>query len=1301
MRVQSGVLAPEPMQKPPPRPLQTAPYLGMLAVAACVFVAGAYAYYRAETAAIVRERYENIEAIGQLKAQQIQDWREHLLDHARAAARNLRALDTVTTGAHLDSADPERARRWLSLASRSNGDEATLLFSGAGDLLAAEGAAPSAPDAATRAALVEAGRTGSAVLSSLFRAQDGRVHIDAVAPTRAADGTIVAWVAHRGSAETTLFPLLQTWPTPSPSAETLLVTADGDDVLFLNELRHRPGTALRLLQPRSSGSLPAARAVAGERGEFAGVDYRGVEVLADLRPVDGSPWFLVSKVDRSEILKDARRRALTISGVALLLLGFVAALGAQAVRRRQAAFYQQLYESERERRLGQERFRATLYSIGDAVLTAGIDGRVREMNRAAESLSGWDEQAARGRPLDEVFQIVDEVTRQRLEGPVATVLRAGEPVEIAGRSLLIARDGTERPIADSAAPIRDEAGEVTGVVLVFSDQTARRAARRRLEESEERLRLAVGAANQGLYDANVQTGEVEVTPEYAALLGHEPTTFRETHEAWLERLHPDDRQTAEQNYRDYLEGRSAEYNDEFRQRAADGQWKWFQSTGKLMERTADGLPLRLLGTLADITGRKLAEARIQRLAQLYTTLSHCDSAIVRSTSEEQLLPRVCRAAVVHGGMAMAWVGLVEPDTRRVRPVANYGDEHGYVNGLEISVDASVPTGRGPTGTAIREGRPFWCANFATDPATAPWHERGIRSGWGSSAALPLFRGGHTIGALTLYAGTVDAFDEEARSLLVAMAADISFALDSYAREEARHRAEEDTRAARAQLEATVDAVPDLMFEVGLDGHLYDYRSPRTELLAVPSSVFLGRTVREVLPEVPANAIMGAIAEADTKGWSTGATYELDTPAGHRWFEISMALKRAHPGPSPRFIMLARDVTERKLAEEHRERLEAQLRQSQKMEAIGQLAGGVAHDFNNLLTIINGRADLALSQVPPGHPLREDLAEVRQAGERAASLTRQLLAFGRRQMVHPQPLSLTATVAGLRGMLRRLISEDIRLDVELTVEDCGVRADPGQLEQVLLNLVINARDATPQGGSIVIDVRNVELDRDAAASLPPLSPGRYARLTVRDSGTGMDETTRARIFEPFFTTKGPGHGTGLGLSTTYNVVTQCGGAIAVDSAPGGGSTFSVYLPREATPSPSTSGETTPARSRGIETVLVVDDERALVGMASRILTRAGYTVLVAPDGDEALRILDSHDRGVDLLFTDVVIPGMSGRELAERVVARSPATKVLYCSGYTDDAVLLHGVESNQAHFIGKPYSGGDLTRKVRELLDGV
>jgi len=396
--------------------------------------------------------------------------------------------------------------------------------------------------------------------------------------------------------------------------------------------------------------------------------------------------------------------------------------------------------------------------------------------------------------------------------------------------------------------------------------------------------------------------------------------------------------------------------------------------------------------------------------------------------------------------------------------------------------------------------------------------------------------------------------------------------------------------------------------------------------------------------------------------------------------------------------LKREIQDRERAEAALRQSEEQLRQSQKLEAIGRLAGGVAHDFNNLLTVILSHCDLLRPNVPGG-PLRHGLEEIHAAGERAASLTRQLLAFSRQQVLEPQSLDLNDVLMAAMSMLERLLGEDVELRLLLAPSVGTLRADRGQLDQVILNLVVNARDAMPQGGRLTLETANVVLDGTAAEHHFDVTPGSYVMLAVSDTGHGMDEATRARAFEPFFTTKERGKGTGLGLSTVFGIVKQSGGNLYVYSEPGVGTTFKVYFPCAPDGAAASRVSSRSGGARGNETILLVEDEENVREVANRILQQAGFHVLKASSPDEAIVLCEQNTERVDLVLTDVIMPRMSGRLLAERLRTLRPGIRVLFMSGYTDDVILQNGVLELGTHFIQKPITPDSLTRKVRDVLD--
>jgi len=442
--------------------------------------------------------------------------------------------------------------------------------------------------------------------------------------------------------------------------------------------------------------------------------------------------------------------------------------------------------------------------------------------------------------------------------------------------------------------------------------------------------------------------------------------------------------------------------------------------------------------------------------------------------------------------------------------------------------------------------------------------------------------------------------------------------------------------------------------------------------------------KRICPEVPLIFVSGTIGEERAvESLKLGAT---DYVIKGRLKGLPIKIRRA--------LKEVADRTENR-------RLEEQLRQSQKVEAIGRLAGGIAHDFNNLLTAIVGYSDLALTNLGEDSPLSADIIEIRKAGQRAATLTRQLLAFSRKQVLQPIVLDLNDVVSNTDKMLRRLIGEDIEL-VTLLGKDLGcVRADPGQIEQIILNLTLNARDAMLQGGKLTIETANVELDEAYARRHIAVEPGSYVMLAVSDNGLGMDAETQEHLFEPFFTTKEVGKGTGLGLSTVYGIVKQSCGNISVHSEPRKGTLFQIYFPRvhEAAEVWEQPRKSDPERLTGTETVLLVEDQGIVRNLVRHVLERREYTVLEASHGEEALQLANRHEGSIHLLVTDVVLPRMSGRQLAERIAALRPEVRVLYMSGYTDDAIVHHGVLDPGISFLQKPFTPDALARKIREILD--
>jgi two-component system, cell cycle sensor histidine kinase and response regulator CckA len=504
----------------------------------------------------------------------------------------------------------------------------------------------------------------------------------------------------------------------------------------------------------------------------------------------------------------------------------------------------------------------------------------------------------------------------------------------------------------------------------------------------------------------------------------------------------------------------------------------------------------------------------------------------------------------------------------------------------------------------------------------------------------------------------------------------------------RKRGEEALRVSEARTRALLDAIPDAMFRIHHSGRFLDFKPPKEASTSAFSVDLLDRDLEDALPPTLAEQYRRHLVKALESSETQLFEYEHRTKGEERHYEVRLVACGADEA-----LAIIRDVTESR-------RLEEQLRLSQRLEAVGRLAGGVAHDFNNYLTVIGGNAELALLQPPSDSEIRLALDEIKGAAERAATVTRQLLAFSRKQVLKPVPLDLNDLVLGTEKMLRRLIGEDIELVTKPDSEFSTVRADPAQMEQVLMNLAVNSRDAMPKGGKLLFETADVEVYETYVGQEVEVASGSYVVLSVSDTGTGMNAATKARAFEPFFTTKGRSKGTGLGLSTVYGIVKQSGGYIWIYSEIGLGTTIKIYLPSLDCPAvyDARRTEVRVEEGRG-ETILLVEDDPKVLQIGQRFLSQAGYHVIPAEGITSALELVANYGETIHLLATDVILPTMSGRDLAERLQSMRPDIRTLYLSGYTDDAIAQHGVLDVGVAFLEKPYDRLGLLAAVRRALD--
>ncbi len=536
--------------------------------------------------------------------------------------------------------------------------------------------------------------------------------------------------------------------------------------------------------------------------------------------------------------------------------------------------------------------------------------------------------------------------------------------------------------------------------------------------------------------------------------------------------------------------------------------------------------------------------------------------------------------------------------------------------------------------------------------------------------------------LTLEFTTQVIFDEDAPMAVQGIARDVS----------ARPAAEQALRASEERFRKILETTGEGIVMRDTDGYITFANERFGQMLGYTVTELVGKHVREIIS--PEHIPLQRASEERRKRTRAAETLDM------RFVRKDGTVMDAILSVSPTFdehdnytgaLAMISDMTERR-------RLERQLQQSQKMEAVGRLAGGVAHDFNNLLTAIRGHADLVLNELPADSPFRSDMQEIRAAADRAATLTQQLLAFSRRQMLQPVVLDVDTLIREMQPLIARLLPGNVALSTRLAGAGTRVRADPSQIEHVLVQLVVNAREAMPAGGELRVTTQAFVMDEGFTRANPGASPGAYARIALRDTGIGMDAQTLSHIFEPFYTTKDVGQGSGLGLATVYGIVKQSGGFVRANSTVGVGTEFEIFLPRVQDAIPDARQAAEPGYGAEGETILVAEDEPAVRALTCRILRKRGYHVLEAGDGDHAVEVAGAFDGTIDLLVTDVIMPNLGGRELSERLVRMRPRVKVLFMSGYTDDQLLQRGV-SGGGHFLEKPFTPDALARKVREVLD--
>ena len=907
------------------------------------------------------------------------------------------------------------------------------------------------------------------------------------------------------------------------------------------------------------------------------------------------------------------------------------------------------------------RYRDLVANLQDVVFSLGADGSIEYASPAVERAFGFSPSEVQGLAFADLVEPED--VPAFAESLHRSLLGVIEPLEFRARD----KSGRVRTLR-ATSRVRSEDGRPVGVDGVVVDLTEQVLVRQALEASERRYRSLFENAGMGiahcrmLYEDDTPADFVylSVNPAFERLTGLRDVAGRRVSEVIPGIASKDAQLLAE--YGAVARG-GGPRRLEFFVEALD---QWFDLSVYGAE------PDHFVAVFDVITGRKRTEAnlvtftrRLERLAAVVQDLSQVRSA----QAVAEIVRHAARELVGSDGATF---------------VLRDGDSCHYVE-----EDAIAPLWRGKrfpmsaciSGWVMLRQREVVIEDIYADDRIP--HDAYQPTFVKSLAMVPIRRQS-PIGAVGSYWATPHRASNEEVRILQALADATSVALENVRFTGELEEGEARTRAIYDHL-----PTPTFVWRREAGGFLLaDLNEAARSATCGAAERLLGARASALHDAIPGlEADLGRCLE-DHVTVRREADCRLPGSTGTRRLLLTYGFI-----PADMVILLTEDVTDLRRAEEH-------LRLAQRLEAVGRLAGGVAHDFNNLLLVIMSYASFAMDALHKDDPVRDDLAKVKEAGERAVVLTRQLLAFSRKQVLEPELVELSSVVSGIEGMIRRLLGEDIVIDTRLSRDMGSVLADRGQLEQVLMNLAVNARDAMPQGGRLTIETHAVELDEGYAEQHTSVKPGRYMLLAVTDTGTGMDEDTKAHIFEPFFTTKETGKGTGLGLATVYGIVKQSGGSIWVYSELGRGTTFKVYLPWVDAPAIEAQRSPAPVDATGDETVLVVEDEDAVRRLAERILRSAGYRVIVAKGGSEALALCGRQAGAIDLLLTDVVMPGMSGRQLAEVLASATPRLAVVYMSGYTDNAIVHYGILDPGTRFIAKPFTAAELKRKVREALDG-
>jgi PAS domain S-box-containing protein len=942
--------------------------------------------------------------------------------------------------------------------------------------------------------------------------------------------------------------------------------------------------------------------------------------------------------------------------------------------------FAKLRQSGKQRELAAQLLRlqsAALQAAATGILITDRQGKVVWVNRAQCNLTGYEEHEILG-CSPRLFRSGvhdDNFYRDLWKTALSGNVWRGEIVNRKKNGELYIEDMV-------ITPVPDENNVASHFIAIKTEATERKAQEDILQRSEATLRSFVSNAPFGICHLNLKGNIWDINPALRRMLGYGANEdFGPAHISEL--------------------GLNSDAMSLFLSRLAQSP-----STLETTWKKKDGSTVRLnfaftfnhdrsgksfQAYIEDVSDLRREEYEVNRLKRALTTLSKGNQALIHAVDEIGLLNEICQIAVELGGYRMAWIGYAQNDqAKSICPVATFGLEEGYLDKVRLTwaeVDAPMACGE-----AIRTGKAVVVQDIPRNFARPLLRKESMARGYGSVVALPIQIEGRTIGALAIYATELDGFDEAELLLLRELVEDLAFGINSLRQDLHRQRAEAALQESEGRYKLLFDRNLSGVFHANLDRKVIKHNDAFRKILGYDEGTDLvGLCCTDFLSAADCESIHEKLAEVGdlvnqeiTFKCKDGSTIPV---------LLNICLVHDLAGVPVGFIGSFLDLTEMR-------HLQDKLVRSQKLEAVGQLTGGIAHDFNNILMIISSYGELALDELDEDHPARQRIGQIRTASNRGAALTKQLLAFSRKQVLIPTALNLGGVASGMCEMLQTMIGEDIVLSVTSSPDLWIVQADHSQVEQILLNLSANARDAMPKGGSLRIEVSNVTLDDDFVFSNPGSAVGDYVMMVVSDNGSGMPPEVQGKVFEPFFTTKAPGKGTGLGLSTVYGIVKQSNGYVTLESSVGVGTNFRIYLPRCVGASASLHEIHYDRSDTLLASILLVEDEEPTRVAIAEYLTRNQFKVTVAKNALEALQLFTIGGGGAfDILLTDVVMPGMSGKDLADSVRTLCPELKVIFMSGYTDEKLAPHGISDFHGAFLSKPFGLDDLRNTIRNLPD--